>query len=349
MKLLICTQKVDVNDSVLGFFHRWVEEFSKYCEKVTVICLYEGKHSLPSNVRIFSLGKEKGGSCKTLRYIVMFYRYIWREKNEYDAVFVHMNPEYVVLGGIFWRLWNKRVALWYNHKKGGIRAIIAVIFSHIIFYVSSFAFMARFEKAKQMGAGIDTSQFGRNPSISRREKSILSLGRISPVKNVDIIIQALEVLAADGVSFHASIYGDPTERDKLYYDKIRAFARDLKERGNVVFHKGIPNHQTPEIYNEHEIFINMTPSGSFDKTILEAMASEMVIITCNESFRDILPEKCIVEEDNSTDLAQKLKNLLAESSSHKEEIGKRMRKSVIETHDIRTVVKSISQYLQGNV
>lgn len=26
MKLLIITQKVDINDDVLGFFHRWLED-----------------------------------------------------------------------------------------------------------------------------------------------------------------------------------------------------------------------------------------------------------------------------------------------------------------------------------
>jgi len=43
MKLLIVTQKVDINDDVLGFFHDWIKEFAKNCEKVTVICLGKGE------------------------------------------------------------------------------------------------------------------------------------------------------------------------------------------------------------------------------------------------------------------------------------------------------------------
>jgi len=58
MKLLIVTQTIDSNDPVLGFFVRWVEEFSKQCEEVTVICLQKGEYELPKNVRVFSLGKE---------------------------------------------------------------------------------------------------------------------------------------------------------------------------------------------------------------------------------------------------------------------------------------------------
>ena len=86
MRLLVITQKVDRNDPVLGFFHRWIEEFAKHCEKVTVICLEMREHRLPINVRVLSLGKEQNKS--KLKYIFRFYRYIWQERNNYD---VHRN------------------------------------------------------------------------------------------------------------------------------------------------------------------------------------------------------------------------------------------------------------------
>ena len=57
MRLLICTQTVDLNDPVLGFFHGWIAAFSRHCESVHVICLKEGRHSLPANVFVHSLGK----------------------------------------------------------------------------------------------------------------------------------------------------------------------------------------------------------------------------------------------------------------------------------------------------
>src|SRR3989344_6741688 len=57
MRLLIVTQKVDKNDPVLGFFHRWIEKFAKNFERVTVICLGKGEYNLPANVKVLSLGK----------------------------------------------------------------------------------------------------------------------------------------------------------------------------------------------------------------------------------------------------------------------------------------------------
>src|SRR4051812_38865336 len=97
MKLLITTQKVDKNDPEFLFFYRWIEEFATKFSLVTVICLEERKHDLPANVKVFSLGKEQGES--KLKYIKRFFSLIWAERANYDSVFVHMNPEYAVLGG----------------------------------------------------------------------------------------------------------------------------------------------------------------------------------------------------------------------------------------------------------
>ena len=96
MKLLIITQVIDKNHPVLGFFHRWVEEFAVHCEHVHVICLQKGVFDLPVNVTVHSLGKEDGVSRAT--YLLRFYKNIWQLRHEYDSVFVHMNQLYVLLG-----------------------------------------------------------------------------------------------------------------------------------------------------------------------------------------------------------------------------------------------------------
>src|SRR3989338_9057482 len=123
MRLLICTQAVDTTDPVLGFFHGWIVALAKHAEHVHVICLKKGEYRLPSNVLVHSLGKEEGRSL--IKYTLRFYRSIWSLRNDYDSVFVHMNEEYVLLAGVFWRLLGKRIVLWRNHKKGSWRTRLA--------------------------------------------------------------------------------------------------------------------------------------------------------------------------------------------------------------------------------
>ena len=85
MRLLIVTQTVDSGDPILGFFHRWIEEFAKHTERIEVICLREGFHALPANVRVHSLGKERGAAGRAT-YALHFLSLVWRLRHDYDAL-----------------------------------------------------------------------------------------------------------------------------------------------------------------------------------------------------------------------------------------------------------------------
>ena len=153
MKLLICTQKVSLTDSNLGSFHRWISEFAKHCEQVSVICLEEGRHELPANVHVYSLGKERG-TVSRVQYAFRFWRQMWRLRGQYDAVFVHMNPEYLIMGGGWWRITHKRVVLWYTHKSVNLRLRIGAFFASVICTASKESFRLSSNKVQVVGHGI---------------------------------------------------------------------------------------------------------------------------------------------------------------------------------------------------
>jgi len=331
MRLLILTQKVDKEDSILGFFHGWIEEFSKRFESIIVICLEEGVHTLPSNVKVFSLGKEKGYS--KVHYIFRFWSLIFKHRNDYNGVFVHMNPEYVVLGGMFWRMWKKKIFLWYNHEKSGFMIRATISGAHKVLHTSPYAYPAKSKKSKLMPAGIDTDLFKKGIA-SRELNSLLSLGRISPIKNLNVLIESCKILAKENVPFHLSIYGNALSRDTDYYTKLKVEAGELERAGKVVFHPGVANFKTPEIYNKHEIFINLSPDGLFDKTILEAMATETPVLVSSSAFKDLLPEPCRFKAGQSDDLALRLKTLLSLPSAEKLEIGQSLRNTVSRFHSL---------------
>lgn len=315
MRLLILTQKVDQNDDVLGFFHRWIAEFAKHAEQVTVVALGVGEYHLPANVRVFSLGKEHGVSL--IGYLLNFYRIIWRERKTYGTVFVHMNQEYVLLGGLLWKILGKKITMWRNHFVGNFLTNIAATLSDKIFCTSEHSYTARYKKTSIMPVGIDTGTFFRDKVIARKEHSVLFLSRISPVKKADVLIDALDILDKEGVVFTAGIYGNAADKDKEYYKKIRARAADLEKKGRIIFYGGVPNTKTPSVYNQYELFVNATPSGSFDKTIFEAMACECMVVASNESLREMLPERFLFKEGDAIDLAKKLRDAILLPKSEK--------------------------------
>lgn len=309
MRLLIFTQTVDSRDPSLGFFHGWIKSLAPSFEKVIVVCLRAGAHDLPHNCEVLSLGKETRPS--RVRYIFRFFLYIVKKRNDYDAVFAHMNQEYVLLGGLFWLLVGKKVVLWYNHTNGSLLTRCAGILAHAVCYVSPHAYTARFKNAVQMPAGIDFSSL----SSGEREEDtrllrILSLGRISPVKRLETLIDAAGMLAAQDVRFALDIYGDTAEsaRDRAYYGALRKRAAPLETKGYIHFYGGVPNSEVGRLYVSHDAFVNLTQTGSFDKTVIEAMHCGALAFVSNRSFEDLIPAPFRFREGSAADLFEKLKN-----------------------------------------
>lgn len=295
MKLLVVTQKVDKDDPILGFFHAWLIEFSKAFESVVVICLEKGQYNLPSNIKILSLGKEQNGQHRMLakeKYVWRFYQYIWRERGNYDAVFVHMNQEYVLLAGDMWRLLGKKVYLWRNHAQGNLLTSLAVLLSHKVFYTSPQSFTARFKKAVQMPVGIDTDFFKPDPTVARNPNSTLFLGRISPIKKV------LEFIDwAESKGYRGTIAGPILPIDKEYGEVVKHRMLDTK----IKYIGPVNQDEARRLYQTNEIYANFTLSGSMDKTIFEAAACG-----CKLEIRNHEAKKLLLQDNSLKALISKL-------------------------------------------
>ena len=169
----------------------------------------------------------------------------------------------------------------------------------------------------------------------------MSLGSISPVKHIEVIIGALRKLDERGVKFAADIYGDPTDRDGYYYKKIRALAAPLEKKEVIVFCPAVPNHETPAIYSVHDIFINATPQGSFDKTILEAALCGALPVVGNAALADIFPKELLFNKGEVADLAAAIESVVTFSGEKREHIREQLRRVVSANHGLNILVRDV--------
>lgn len=349
MKLLILTQKVDRSDPILGFFHRWIEVFANHCDGVTVICLSKGESALPETIKVLPLGKPAEGWSSSVgkkwrqkvSALLNFYRFIWRERKNYDTVFVHMNQEYVLWGSLVWKLLGKKILMWRNHPKGSSATRLAAWLSNRVFCTSEYSFTAKFSKTEIMPVGIDTDIFKRDPLIDRKPNSVLFLSRMSPIKKPEVLIEALHLLDEQGIDFIAAFVGDPLPKDKNYYQLLCDLAKKYRLEEKIKFCKGVINQETPAFYNTYEIFVNLTPTGSMDKTIFEAMACGSLVLVSNRSFLSLLPPEFIFRGGKASDLAQKLIYLLNLPLVEKEKNGQDLRRLVAERFDLSRLVREL--------
>ncbi len=325
MKLLIATQVVDKNHPILGFFHRWIEEFAKHFEHIHVIALQTGEYDLPKNVTVHSLGKEKGaGRLQRLRTL---YSTLYTLRKQYDAVFVHMNPEYIVLSGWWWRLTGKTLGLWYMHKSVDFKLHVAEKFVQHIFTATPESFRLPSKKIHITGHGIDTDVFTPNTNITR-EEWVLSVGRLMNSKRHDLAIQAAKESGQD-----IYIVGTGEEETKL-----KTLAHTLGVRAH--FMGALTQQELIPLYRRAGIFIHTSETGSLDKVVLEALACGCPVVTTNMSYHDM---PLIVVEPTPKDLS------LTIESKTKKNSPQEMVEYVKKHHDLSVLVPRILTVYQRSL
>ena len=339
MKLLICTQAVDKEDPILGFFHGWIKELAKHFESIHVICLKEGIHTLPENVRVYSLGKESGEN--RLKYILRFYSYVWKLRGTYTRIFIHMNPHYILLSGLYWKLSRIPIFFWRNHAQMNLMTRIAAMLSKRVMFTSPFACMSVYAHGIQMPVGIDTKLFnadGERTSRDTHTKRILFLGRLSPVKRAEIYVEAARYLQ-HGYEFH--LYGNDPLREQKYFETLKKMSGT-----NVFFHPAIKNNETPDIYRAFDVYVNLTPEGSMDKTVLEAASCGVSILVSNTSFSNILHPSSLVPTVSGEELAQKISAMANLSQENKKKYSMYAQENITARHSLEKLATALYSYMK---
>lgn len=355
MKLLICTQAVDKHDPILGFFHGWVEEFAKQCEHVDVICLREGEHTLPANVRVFTLGKlhsEESVFGDRLRHIRRFLWLVLRRSWGVDAVFVHMNPEYVILGAWLWKLLRKRIVLWYVHKSVTLKLRLARRLVTNVCTASPESFRLKGKNVIVTGHGIDTDLFAIPRTAPVDFLRIVTVGRISRAKGLHIMVDTMPLLPKRGVPYRFTIVGGPvTKDDEQYHEELRTRIRDNQVGDFVTFVGTKEGSEVGKVLASSDVFLHASETGSLDKAVLEAMAERCVVISSNDATRPILREihhALAVTEPGAELFADSIQRIDMMDDGERLAIGEALRKIVVSDHSLRHLVTKIIWILKGN-
>ncbi len=367
MRLLIITQKVDKNDSNLGFFHHWLERFAKNLDKLYVACLSEGEHSLPNNIEVFSLGKEKGYS--KVRQFFRLQKFLWKNLGKVDGVFFHMCPIYSILSFPLAKIFRKKTGLWYLHRSLNWKLKLARNLVDVIFTASEQSCRLKNRKKIQViGHGIDTEMFKRKElgSFSREGAELLVrkefnsfqlegvkllyVGRIAPIKDLETLVQAVDILVNQKHigGLEVSLVGEPVDNiEKQYSEKIMELIVK-KNLQNIIRFKGRALYgEMPQVYQNADILINLCSTGGMDKAVLEAMASGIMVLVSNLSFTEELgPYQGILmfQQGNSQDLAEKI--CFLKSQIEISAIGSFLRERVVKCHNLDNVIERIIREFQ---
>ena len=339
--LLVIAQKVDENDDHRGVFVEWLQEFSKKFDEVSVITVALGQYKLPQNVRVYSLGKERG--IPKFIQAMRFYWYLIQLTSKSDGIFAHASPIFVIASWPIATMYGKKIALWYTHKSVTPKLRLATRLADIIFTASRESFRLASSKVIVTGHGIDTDQFRpadtKTPSDRLR---IISVGRIAPVKNYETLIEACKILLDRHIDFYVTIVGEPSlEKDKQYQKQIKHNITSLGLERFFDFIGKVNYRDLPLRYQANDIFVHLSKTGSLDKTLLEAMSCGINVLSSNDAARKFLSAEFLFNENDSKELADKIERISKTSPAGS------LRQYVVENHNIHKLIDKIYQLMKN--
>jgi glycosyltransferase involved in cell wall biosynthesis len=175
---------------------------------------------------------------------------------------------------------------------------------------------------------VETEVF--KPMISvKRPDSICFVGRLSQAKNLFALFEALK-----GLSYALTIIGSGEQKEQLNNFTI-------ENEVNVNFLGNIPNHDLPEILNQHELFILPSLYENMPKTLLEAMSCGMPVIGTNvKGINEVIEHgrNGILCDTDSNSIRKAIINLMGDEAL-KEKLGENARRTIVEDYSLDILAK----------
>ncbi|MEW6610005.1 MAG: glycosyltransferase family 4 protein [Patescibacteria group bacterium] len=348
INVLFITRRVDQGHPLAGFAWAWVRELNKQLAmaggQLTVVTLEPSSaEGLMGNIAVHSVRRGKKNRFKDF---IAFSILLKSLVSQNDIIFIHQHPVYALIAAPFAKIYRKKIYLWYVHKKVDYKLRIAAGVCSGIFTASKESFRLRTHTPVHVvGHGIDTDFFTPAEGTSQNSTTVvLSVGRLSPIKGYDILIEAVRYLVQQQNNVTVRIVGGPgLEGQKEYAAGLEQMVKDKGLQGIVrlvgpVAHRDIVNE-----YRNADVCVNLSDTGSLDKAVLEAMACGMPVITSNEAYQSIVTpiEPSLYVFRTPDAVATAIKRVIAMPPEARRQLGGRLRALVVRDHDLKELVKKI--------
>lgn len=301
MNLLMFNLAVDNEHVTLAFGIKWIEKLASKFDHVDVVTMSKGNYELPANVKVWSVGNEKGYS-KFSRFII-FYLTIFRilRRRKIDRVFTHMIPIFAVM---FWpvaKIIRLKNVMWYAHGAVGKTLKLAHLLVDKVVTSTPEGCRINSNKIIVIGQGVDDSIFNFSSRLPNNEFRLITVGRTSKSKNIELLINAFLTWKPNKYARNTlSIVGAATNPEEAKYEALLKNKYLTKENlGRIKFLGRMDPKGIYDLLKESDLFINLSETGSLDKAIVESMLSGCPVVSSNEAFKSIALEygfeECITE------------------------------------------------------
>lgn len=172
---------------------------------------------------------------------------------------------------------------------------------------------------------VDTDYFSPSNNTTKKKvgksKSVISVGRIIPQKNMLAFLNALKIVKDKGYSYTVDWYGG--KPDKSYYDECQNLINEFDLKDVFTFHEADKNIR--DRYRESDIFCLPSLYEGYPNVLCEAMSCGLPVI-CSDvcDNPDIIDsERCgyLFDPKSIDSMVEALEKILSASPSDLETMG----------------------------
>lgn len=291
MKVLMLAGSLDsYRDGPDGFIIDWVKVLAAKVDQLTVLTYhYNPQEKLPANTKVYVIT----GHNLLTRNFNLFSKTLQLAKNS-DVIFAHILEIFGIAAGIIGKITGKKSFFWYAQGydlSNNFGAKIAFFFVDKIFtstpqvishYVKIGGPWVR-KKVAAMGHGLFLPHYELGfriswPKNNSKPVKILYAGRVSPIKGVSVLEEAVKILISK------------------------------KQNVDLEIIKSFPYSQNAKVLKSTNIFVMPTLSRVPDKIFMEALICGVVAIGSDVAYsfmKDKFPQ-LIFKTGDSQDLAKKI-------------------------------------------
>jgi glycosyltransferase involved in cell wall biosynthesis len=350
VNLLLFNLAMDADHVTLGHTTAWTNALARRVDHVTVITMLAGRVEVAHNVTVHSLGKELGRSEPSR--LITYYRLVHRVLRErpIDACFAHMAPLFAALFAPVAKPRRIPTLLWFAHTSVTPTLRLAHSLVDRCITPTPVSFPLPSAKLAVVGHGIDTELF-KPPArpAPLHAQTAVSVGRITPIKHIDEMLEALAILRAQrGLGLRLELVGGPaTDGDRDYFAGLRRLAAELGVDDLVAFRGPVPYGEIPVHYHAGGLTINLSDTA-LDKAILEGMASGCVPVSRNPGFQELARGHgldWLVPGNGAPDVAECILGALDRTRAERPALVALLRRIVTEEHSLNSLTDRIVAHL----
>jgi glycosyltransferase involved in cell wall biosynthesis len=344
MNLLIVNYEMDDSSPVLAWQASVARRLASAFNKVVVFTERIGTHTLLSNMEVFALPYRRSTTSLNFNPASSSF-FSLLDCHNINVCFIHMAHRwsYTLFPHTVCR--SIPLLLWYAH--GSVTPHLRRALSCVSRVVTSTpeGFRIPSPKIFSIGQGINTSLFTPPQFVSSRN-TIISIGRISRRKRIHLLVDVVHALHQRGFKHLSLRLVGPqlTDDDRNYWREVESRIEERNLGAFITYLGALPQGSHPQLYVDCFVHLNMSLTGSMDKTVLEALSCGCPVLTTNPAFETMLHrhKEFFCHPDEVSEIATRCASLYEQAATYPPQ---ELRGLVENNHDEASYVNKVIEHL----